>query len=224
MQTGSGIVREMTGPEFAKVLVGMMAIVNPMGAVPIFMSLTAERTAAYQRNAAIVSTFSSAVVMVIALVAGVQILGAFGIGIPAFRVAGGILIFSMSLSMLHAKPSNARHTAEEHEEARQKDSIAVVPLAIPLLAGPGTMSTVIVYGHSHPTFIDHVVITVACVSVCLVVLGCFLLAPKIIHAMGQTGMNLLSRIMGLLLMAISIEFVTKGLLAIYPGWGAAAGG
>ena len=208
MQADGRIVREMTAPEFAKVLVGMMAIVNPMGAVPIFMSLTAGRTAAYQRNTAIVSTFSSAVVMVIALIAGVQILGAFGIGIPAFRVAGGILIFSMAMSMLNASPSNARHTPEEHKEARQKDSVAVVPLAIPLLAGPGTMSTVIVYGHAYTTFIDHVMIAVACVTVCLIVMGCFLLAPKITHVMGQTGMNLLSRIMGLLLMAISIEFVS----------------
>jgi multiple antibiotic resistance protein len=214
----------MSSPEFAKVFVGMMAIVNPMGAVPIFMSLTAGRTAANQRNTAIVSTFSSAIVMVIALFAGVQILGAFGIGIPAFRVAGGILIFSMSLSMLHAKPSNASHTAEEHEEAKQKDSVAVVPLAIPLLAGPGTMSTVIVYGHSYTTFTDHLLIAAACVSVCVVVLACFLLAPRINRMMGRTGMNLLSRIMGLLLMAISIEFVTRGLLAIFPGWNAATGG
>jgi len=214
----------MTGPEFAKVLVGMLAIVNPMGAVPIFMGLTAGRAAAAQRNTAFVSTFASAIVMVVALVGGVQILSAFGIGLPAFRVAGGVLIFSMSLSMLHAKRSDATHTSAEHEEAKQKESVAVVPLAIPLLAGPGTMSTVIVYGHTYTTFMDQVMIAVACVTACLVVLVCFLLAPKITRVMGQTGMNLLSRIMGLLLMAISIEFVTKGLLAIYPGWGAGAGG
>lgn len=204
--------------EYTRIFVGLLAIVNPFGAIPVFLGLVGDRSPAEQRRTARVSSATAALVMIISLVGGVQILSAFGIGIPAFRMAGGVLIFSMALSMMQGKQSDARHTEEEHEDARTRESVAVVPLAIPLLAGPGTMSTVIVYGHNNQGLASHVAIALASALVCALVFVAFRFAERLAKLLGKTGLNVMSRVMGLLLLAIAIEFITKGLAATFPGW------
>jgi len=136
---------------YAKALIGVLAIINPLGAVPIFLSLSSDRTPAERRQIARLSAFSVGVILIAATWAGEAILHFFGIGIPAFQTGGGLLILLMAINMLHAKQSSARQSPEEATEADTKESIAVVPLALPLMAGPGAISLVIVDAHQSAT-------------------------------------------------------------------------
>lgn len=202
--------------EYLQLLVGLVAVVNPIGAIPIFIALSAHRAPQERRQTASVCAFSVAVVLCTALLAGEPILHFFGIGLPAFRVAGGLLVLMMGMSMLHAHNSWARHTPEEQEESFGKESVAVVPLAIPLLSGPGAISTVIVYGHNGHTLPHYLLVVSVILTVALLILAVLRAAPKIADVMGGTGMNVVTRVMGLFLASIAIEFMAKGLGELFP--------
>jgi len=202
--------------EYLQLSAGLISVVNPIGVIPIFISLTESRTSVDQKQTALVCAFSVAMVLCLALVAGEPILHFLGIGLPAFRVAGGLLVLLMGISMLNASPDRVRHTPEERAESYDKESIAVVPLAIPLLSGPGAISTAIVYGHmghsiSHYLLVGAVILTVSCV-----VLIALLSAPRIAEFMGRTGMNVVTRVMGLIIASIAVEFIAKGLTELFP--------
>ncbi len=193
-----------------------MSVVDPIGGIPIFISLTASRTAADRIQTAIVCAFSVAAVLLIALLAGQPVLQFFGIGLPAFRVAGGLLVLLMGISMLNASPDRVRYTPEERVESYEKDSIAVVPLAIPLLSGPGAISTVIVYGQAAHSTAHQLLVAAVILTVAAMVLISLLAAPKIAGFMGRTGMNVVTRVMGLIIAAIAVEFIAKGLTELFP--------
>ncbi|MBA3036633.1 MAG: NAAT family transporter, partial [Desulfobacterium sp.] len=133
--------------EYTKMLIGLIAILNPVGAIPIFISLTSELDLSERSAVSKVVVYAVLIILLLSLFVGELVLNFFGITISSFRVAGGLLILLMAISMMHAKTSGAKHTAEEAEESEKKDSIAVVPLATPLLAGPGAISTVILYAN-----------------------------------------------------------------------------
>ena len=155
-------------------------------------------------------------VLFISLLAGEPILHFFGIGLPAFRVAGGLLVLLMGISMLHASDDRVRHTPEERAESYEKESIAVVPLAIPLLSGPGAISTTIVYGHMGHGLPHYLLVGAVILSVSFIVLVALLAAPKITEIMGRTDMNVVTRVMGLILASIAVEFIAKGLTELFP--------
>jgi multiple antibiotic resistance protein len=202
--------------EYLQLLAGLVSVVNPIGAIPTFMALTATRSLKDKKRTALVCASSVFMVLQISLLAGEPILNFFSIGLPAFRVAGGILILLMGLRMLHATPDPSRHTPEEHAESSEKESVAVVPLAIPLLSGPGAISTTIVYGHMENSWLHYLLMSTVILSVSLIVWVALLVAPKIAGFMGQTGINVVTRVMGLMLAAIAVEFIAKGLSALFP--------
>ena len=202
--------------EYLQLSAGLISVVNPIGAIPTFMALTSNRTHKDKKRTAIVCSCAVFMVLQISLLAGEPILNFFNIGLPAFRVAGGILILLMGLSMLHATLDRSRHTPEEHAESSEKESVAVVPLAIPLLSGPGAISTTIVYGHMGSSWLHYLLMSSVILSVSLAVLIALLVAPKISGFMGQTGINVVTRVMGLMLTAIAVEFIAKGLLVLFP--------
>jgi len=202
---------------YAKALIGVLAIVNPMGAIPIFLSLCAGRTTTETKKVARTSAISVALILISATWAGDSILGFFGIGIPAFRTGGGLLILLMAISMMHAKQSHAQHTPAEADEAEGKECIAVVPLAIPLMAGPGAISLVIVDAHQTANLSDRLFLTLGIVMVSLFVWLALRLATPIGEKLGITGLNIATRIMGLLLAAIGIQMLTSGLIKLLPG-------
>lgn len=212
----------MNSTELVKLTVGLISIVNPIGGVPIFLSLTDGRSAAQRRRIGLTTSLALLVILLVALSGGEAILRFFGIGIPSFRLAGGILILLMALSMLRAESTPMKHTSEEHRESTHKESISVVPLAMPLLAGPGAISTVIVYAHGDAGWghyahgILAIFITAAAV---LVVLS---LASRVEKAMGRTGMNIVTRVMGLIIAAIAVEFMAEGLVELFPVLGGSA--
>lgn len=202
--------------EYLQLSAGLISVVNPIGVIPIFLSLTENRSIADRNQTAIVCAFSVAMVLGVALIAGEPILHFFGIGLPAFKVAGGLLVLLMGISMLNASPDRVRHTPEERVESFDKESVAVVPLAIPLLSGPGAISTTIVYGHMGRSFAHFMLVGAVIVSVAGVVLIALLLAPRIAAFMGRTGMNVVTRVMGLIIASIAVEFIAKGLNDLFP--------
>ncbi len=202
--------------EYLQLLAGLVSVVNPIGAIPTFIALTDSRSDKDKQRIAVICACSVCMVLHIALIAGEPILTFFSISLPAFRVAGGILLMLMGISMLHALPDRSKHTPEEEAESYNKESIGVVPLAIPLLSGPGAISSTIVFAHIENSWIHFLTLSAVIFTVSSIVLIAMWVAPKIANFMGGTGINVLTRVMGLLLTAISVEFIAKGLAALFP--------
>jgi multiple antibiotic resistance protein len=202
--------------EYFKFLTALIALLNPIGAVPIFINLTEQQTDVQRRRTARVAAITVAAVLVVSAFTGNLLLEFFGISIGAFRVAGGLLILLMALAMLQAKPSPVRHTAEELQDSVQRENIAVVPLGIPLLAGPGAISTVILYaGHGRGVLGD-VLLAAAILFTAVLVWLCLRLAPYLARFLGRTGINVFTRIMGLIMASIGVEFMATGLMTLFP--------
>lgn len=203
--------------EFFKSFVALIAIVNPIGIVPIFLALTSSDTEKERKHTAHLSAFSVGMILLLAAFAGEAILSFFGIGLPSFRVGGGILVLLMAISMLQAKQSRIRQSPSEAEYAEEKENVAVVPLAIPLMAGPGAISLAIIHGHQAVTFSSKLMLGASIVAVALVALISLHLAKPIGKALGVTGLNIATRIMGLILASIGVQMIAQGLLKLLPG-------
>ncbi len=202
---------------FAKTLIGVLAITNPVGAIPIFLGLCGDRDAGERRVIAGRAAMAVAIILVICIWLGSDILAFFGIGLPAFRAAGGILILLMAISMLHAHTSHASHTDEEAAAAQDKEDIAVVPLAIPLMAGPGAISLVIIDAQNAAHWLGQLYLSLGCVAVAMFIWLVLRMAEPLGRLMGITGLNIATRIMGLLLAAIGVQFIADGLVKLFPG-------
>lgn len=194
---------------------GLLAILNPLGAIPIFLGLTLDQSPAQRRHTARLAALAVAAVLIVAAWAGESILGFFGVRIASFRVGGGILILLMAISMLTARTSGAKHTAEEAEEAESKDNVGVVPIGVPLLAGPGSISLVIVDAQSADStgrfMLSGIILLVAAIA-----WFTLLLASPLGKVLGKTGINIFTRLMGLLLAAVAVEYIAVGLLELFP--------
>lgn len=200
-------------------LAGIFAVMNPIGNVPIFLSLTDDYTADERRATARKAIMASFLILLGFLVLGHFIFQLFGITVAAFRVAGGILIFGIAYNLLQAKPSHA-HTPhdEEHAESVNKDDIAVTPLATPLIAGPGTIATVMALSGGPQLLRDSLAVFIAMV---VVLAGTYLIlhyAGSIGQRLSKTEMNVITRLMGLLLAIIAVQMAVSGLDALFPGW------
>jgi len=202
--------------EYIKIITGILVIVNPLGIVPVFLSFTSTQSIRERSRIAWITAVSTGAILLLAALSGESALKFFGIGIPAFRVGGGVLILLMAIDMLHARRSGSKQTPEEAGEAEEKDTIAVVPLAIPLLAGPGAISTVILYAHQSSGWLYLLFLCVIIICVAIVVWVVLRLAVSIGTVLGTTGINIASRLMGLILAAIAIEFITQGISGIFP--------
>jgi len=202
--------------EYLKFFAGLVAILNPIGVIPIFINLTYNQTAAERNRTAFMAAITVGVVLAVALLCGEVILDFFGISVASFQVAGGILILLNSLSMLQAKMGATRQTEEEAQETAEREDVAVVPIGVPLTAGPGAISTVILYGHKPALFGRYVILIGGIAIVALIVWTAFRLAPLISKALSRTGINIVTRLMGLIMAAIGIEFIASGLRILFP--------
>lgn len=203
--------------DYLKILTALLVIVNPLGALPLFVTLTANQTSSERRRTACTAAISVAAVLVASCLFGEALLGFFGVSIAAFRVAGGLLILLLAISMFHAQTSGSRHTPEELDEASEKAGVGVVPLAIPLLSGPGAISTTIIYANQSSSTAHLAMLSALGLVVALVVWIALLLASPIGALLGRTGINIFTRLMGLLLAAISIEIIAGGIGKLLPG-------
>lgn len=203
---------------YFKFFIAMAAIVNPLGAVPIFLNACSDESLRDKKKTIKTASITVFFVLFISLISGEALLRVFGISMASFRVAGGILILLMSFSMLQAKVSPAKQTQEEAEilESNIKESIAVVPLGIPLMAGPGAISTVILYAQRHRTVQHYLILLGLILSIAILSWTVLRIAPAIASRLGQTGINIVTRIMGLLMASIGIEFMANGLKILFP--------
>lgn len=206
----------MDWTEFIHLLAGLLSVVNPIGVVPIFLSLTAQMSHAERIQTAARTGFALAMVLLVSLICGEPILRFLGIGLPAFRVAGGILLLLMGIAMLRASGDMVSQTAKDQNGSVDQHSVAVVPLAIPLLGGPGAISTTIVYAHNDLSLRHYVLFGGVIVTVAALTWAVLRMAPTISNAMGQTGMNVVTRVMGLLLASIAVDIMATGLNELFP--------
>ena len=202
-----------------KPLIALLAIVNPLGIIPFFIMFTETFSESQRKHTIFISALSAFIVIAVSTLIGSDLLHFFGISIPSFQVGGGMLLLLSAINMLNATPGAVKSTKDEVEEAPDRASIAVVPLTIPLLTGPATISTVIIYASNSHHWWQHVVLIGYGVVIAAVAALCFLSAEPIARFLGKTGINVMTRLMGLILAALSVEMMSDGLLKLFPGLG-----
>ncbi len=204
--------------DLLKPLIALLAIVNPIGAVPFFLAFTQGLTPEQRRRTLRVSSFSAFCVVAISGLAGLKIIEFFGISIASFQVGGGMLLLISSLHMLNAKP--AESSADDVDEGQSKadagDSVAVVPLTIPLLTGPATISTMVIYAEKTRTFWEHAVLVGYGAVIGAATYLAFAASGRIARVLGTTGINVMTRLMGLILAAMAVELLADGLVKLFP--------
>jgi len=201
-----------------KMTISLFAVMNPLGNIPIFISLTNGYTALERKASARKATFVSLIILTLFLLVGKLIFSTFGITIHAFRVAGGILIFGIAYGLLHAKPTGAQHPqGKDREEAIEKEDISITPLALPIIAGPGTIATVM--SHSSNTPLDLLSIFISYTIILTATFLLFYYSPLIMDKMGRNGINVVSRLMGLILAVMAIQMIAEGIYGLFPKLG-----
>ncbi len=204
---------------YVKVFVAMIVIVNPIGIMPVFVAMTVNQTDAQRHNIARIAAITVLVTLLVSVIFGEKVLEIFGISMAAFKVGGAILILLNAVAMMQAMPARDKQTPEEAREAEDKASIAVVPLGLPLLAGPGAMSTILIYA-SEKKAIPHVMaVCVVIVAVAIAVWLALRVASRIGNRMSTTTLNVATRIMGLLLAALAVEIFSSGIVELIPALG-----
>jgi multiple antibiotic resistance protein len=202
--------------EYLRFIATLTAVLDPFLAVPIFLSVTASREPASRRRLANAVTATVLVVLTGAAIFGEALLKLLGASLPAFQVGGGLVLLLMALAMLNAQVGGMRQSRAEEEELESGVYSGVVPLAVPLLAGPGAIGTTIIAAQAGG--IAHVSALLGCIAlVCAFLWGVLRLADAVGQRMGQTGLNIATRLLGLLLAAIAIETMADGLKALFPG-------
>lgn len=201
---------------YTKMLIGLVAIVNPIGAIPIILQLTSDISDREKKRIARIVVISVFSILVVSLFIGAHILEFFGISINSFRVGGGILILLMAVSMLQGNVSQVKQNPDEAREGESRRGVAVVPLSMPLLAGPGAISTVILYGNQGKDVGHYFLVGLMIFLLAVILWIIFQFIPWISRHITRTGMNVFSRIMGLILAAIAVEFISDGLKGLFP--------
>ncbi len=198
----------------ATAMASIFAIVDPFGVVPFFSVLTEDMDPVQKQNIVSKACLTATITLGVFAVFGQWIFAGFGFTIPAFKIAGGILLFGVALEMLHGERSRSRLTAQEREESLERDEVAVVPLGIPLLAGPGAITTVMIYMTADVSEPADKLFVFA--GILVSVLAAFFLlhnADRIFRKIGRTGTRAIGRVMGLLLAAIAVQFIIDGVIA-----------
>lgn len=203
--------------QFIKYFISLIVVCNPFSAIPAFVTFTRGRSWDEKKKTVLVTSFAILMIFMIVTWIGAPLLEFFGIRIAAFQVAGGFVLFLLALSMLNAEPSRIKETTEDQKEAKQRDAFAVVPLAMPIIAGPGAISTVIVATSNFSGNVQLLWMTLCALCVTIALGACLYFATRLEKWLGQTGMNILGRIGGLVLAAIAVETMSKGFCGIFPG-------
>jgi multiple antibiotic resistance protein len=196
---------------YAKIFIAIFMIMGPFLIIPTFNTLTEGMSRVERYRISKKATIISAIILIISALVGEQVFTSLGISVNSFRIAGGILLLLMGISMLHAKKSAVKATEAELEEAKDKDDISVFPLATPLIAGPGAISTVILFSSTYRDFIS-ILVNILSVIISSIIIYFLLKYSKIIYkSIGKTGANIITRIMGLILSAMAVEFIIIGI-------------
>lgn len=204
--------------DLLKPLIALLAIVNPIGVVPFFIHFTQSFDRAQRQRTIRISSFTAFVVIAISAVAGLRIIEFFGISIASFQVGGGTLLLISALAMLNAQPAESKPSdvSEGEQKVDAGASIAVVPLTIPLLTGPATISTMVIYADKSKHVFELAVLVGYGVIIGLVTYIAFSASGRIARVLGSTGINVMTRLMGLILAAMAVELLADGLIKLFP--------
>ena len=204
--------------DLLKPLIALLAIVNPIGALPFFIAFTQNFSREQRERTISVASFSAFTVIAVSALAGLKILEFFGISIASFQVGGGTLLLISSLQMLNAQPAEGKAgaLADGNQKADAGASIAVVPLAIPLLTGPATISTIVIYAEKTRSLWELAVLVGYGVVIGVVIYGTFSASGRIARVLGRTGINVMTRLFGLMLAAMAVELLADGLTKLFP--------
>lgn len=204
--------------DLLKPLIALLAIVNPIGVVPFFIHFTQAFSRAQRRHTIRVTSLTVFVVIAVSAVAGLRVIEFFGISLASFQVGGGTLLLISSLAMLNAQPAETRpgDVSDGQAKADAGASIAVVPLAIPLLTGPATISTMVIYAEKTRHLWELAVLVGYGVVIALATFVAFSASGRIARVLGTTGINVMTRLMGLILAAMAVEIMADGLVKLFP--------
>lgn len=203
---------------FLKIFAALFAIMSPIANLPVFLALTADRGPAFERKVAMTLLVSLTTGAVIVGFSGDIILKVFGISLDAFRLAGGFLILLISLDLIRGQKASAHHgTAKEKENMKSQDNPAIYPLTVPILLGPGSISTMIIFrGQVHGTAQEIAYVAGVSAAIGLLIVT-FFSAPFLSRFIGETANSVMSRLMGMILAAIAMEMMTDSLKVLLPG-------
>jgi len=206
----------MTSTESIKFIVAMIIMMNPLGSLSIFLDLTGKAALADQRKIAITASIAIISIMLITVWTGRDLLNLLGITIPSFRVAGGLILLLMGLSMLQSRESPVSHTSEDDIAARERHSIAIVPMALPVIIGPGAISTLIIAAGDFPQLSSKLWISILCIILTLGIGIMLYFAVPIARLVGTSVIKVVTRIMGMIIMAIAVGMLANGLTGLFP--------
>jgi multiple antibiotic resistance protein len=201
--------------DFINHFVALLVISNPLSALPAVLRITSHQKLGEKRKTGITTAFAVLVILLISTWIGSPLLAVLGIKIPAFQIAGALVLFSLAFSMLNAEESPIKENSGESEEKRS-NSGAIVPLAIPIIAGPGAISSVIVSVSEYPGLFSQVLISASCILVALFMGVLLYFASNIEKLLGSSGINIINRIGGLILASIAAQTFANGLIGIFP--------
>ena len=202
--------------EYTKIFISLFAILDPIGMIPVIILFTVGMTTSQRNRTGRLASITVLLILLTALFIGEPVLSFFGISINAFRLAGGILLMLMALKMLNGTlnelpPDTAGLSTEE-----SRSMLAIVPLSTPLLAGPGSISTDILDAHKATAFMHYLSMSLIILMLAFSVWLTFLIAPWVERRMGRTGIDIFTRLMGLILASIAVEFITGGIRGLFP--------
>ncbi len=208
------------GQELAKYMVlcfgSLFSIVDPFAAVPIFLGLAGDQSKKGQARTALQASLTCFAVLTAFGLAGSLIFNFFGITIPAFKMAGGVLLFGVAVEMMNAKHSSTRTTSEEQHEAETRSEIGLIPLGLPLLSGPGAIATVMVLAGKARDVEERAGLHMAILAVSVITFLTLRSATFVARVFGKTGLNVIGRIMGLILAAVAMQFILDGAREAFP--------
>lgn len=202
--------------EVLQLCIALFVICSPYCAIPAFINLTRGKSVQEKRRVGMVCVFSIGVILVGSTWFGAAFLRIIDISVPAFQLSGGFVIFLLALSMLHGQVSKMKKPSKDEEELMQQESVAVVPLAFPLMAGPGAISSIIVATTTYPGMFNQVAISFSAVLVTVSLGLCLYFAVSLERFLGFVGLNIMGRVGGLLLAALAVETMSKGLIGLFP--------
>ena len=202
--------------QFLHYFIGLIVISNPLSALPALLRITRNRSLSEKRKTGLTTALAVLIILLVATWVGTPLLKILGIELPAFQVSGGIIIFLMSLSMLNAEESPIKQTIEEKKDQRPGDIGAIVPLAMPIIAGPGVISTIIINVNQFPGMYNLALLSISAILVSILMGILLYFASSLEQILGQLGINIINRLGGLILAAISIQMLATGLIGLFP--------
>jgi len=205
--------------EYTKIFISLFAILDPIGIIPIIILFTAEMTAAKRAQVGRLASLTVCAILLVALLIGQPLLAFFGISINSFLVAGGILLLLMAIKMMLGSFYGNGAGKNANIDGEAVSANAIVPLSTPLLAGPGSISAVIVETHKADGIQHYLTMSLIIILLSVTVWLTFLIAPWVAQRLGKIGINVFTRLMGLILAAIAVEFIASGMRGLFPALG-----